>query len=369
MEISKKRLNLISLVVLAVLALIGESFSNVAGDTIQGDGEIYVSRLKRLLVLQEEHHSKNIVGDEIKALLEPNGVEVEVVATSNSSSVLNNAVLADFDALLWSYAWEPQDRYNAAMKQAVEDWYAQGNRGVGCLHSCQRSHDWPFYKEVFGSLYAYEWNIPSNSQTMILDDSFKDNMLYNESEDKNWDNPGGQEEYYLYDLNPRDLPNTQIHYRIEENDIQSISMGGDHPVVWTREVMGGRSYMNVLNHASHLINELKRQEYVDNLTKSLYWLPGYDTVKIEVDTTDTTTNIDLDKNQLGNQSEIFHIASDNKTLHIGDVNNQIKIFDARGTVVYESRGLNNYDLSSLKGIHYIQINLNNKSYRNKVILL
>jgi hypothetical protein len=257
-------------------------------------------------------------------------------------------------------------------------------KAVACLHSCQESYNWPFYKQVMGALYGptSKWTVPGEETTVYPDQEGAGHETTAGYDADAYVLPANQEEYYLYDENPRGMPGITVMYSVIDDNLGGASMGGDHPVIWIREDGIGRSYFNALNHASLFMNEDRQEFYVNNLVKSMYWIAGYDTA-ITTGCTDSnyaeydpeeihgdpakclTLDIEGSRQQIPVRITASSIEINESGPHL------VVLRDVSGKAVMKERSLSSgkYSLNSLKpGFYTVRVTTTNGNINSKVLV-
>ncbi len=78
------------------------------------------------------------------------------------------------------------------------------------------------------------------------------------------------DEWYDFRDNPR-RPGIRVLATIDESGYEGGGMGPDHPLVWCREVGGGRSFYTSLGHTDEAYGD---PAFRDHLLGGLRWAAG-----------------------------------------------------------------------------------------------
>ena len=172
-------------------------------------------------------------------------------------------------------AVEALDRYDAVVflntngdvltdaGRAELERYVRGGGGFLGVHSAAATeYDWPFYGELVGAWFDRHPAV--QPATIIVSDP---------------DHPATAhlplawarvDEWYDF----RSHPDARVLLRVDESTYEGGGMGGDHPLAWCHERLGGRAFYTALGHT---IDSYAEPAFREHLSKALRWVTNIST--------------------------------------------------------------------------------------------
>jgi glucose/arabinose dehydrogenase len=160
-----------------------------------------------------------------------------VVATEDPAA-FNDANLAQFEAVV--FLLTTGDVLNITQQSAFERYIANGNGYVGIHSAADTEYGWSFYGGLVG---AYFSNHPAIQQATIkVADTVHPATA---GLPQRWVRT---DEWYNYQANPRGRVHVLATLDETTYSAGAGAMGFDHPIAWTQEFGGGRSFYTGLGH-------------------------------------------------------------------------------------------------------------------------
>ena len=197
---------------------------------------------------------------------------------TENGAVFNSAQLQRFKAVVWNNV--SGDVLTEAQRDAFKTWLEQGGGFVG-LHGAggDPSYAWQWYEdELIGAKFNGHTLGPQIQQaTLLIEDGEHPATA---GMDKVWVR---SDEWYSFADNPRDK-GYRILVSIDESSYQpvegllpffepkDISMGDDHPLVWSHCVGRGRALYSALGHTASSYDEPRHQQLLGG---AMAWAAGF----------------------------------------------------------------------------------------------
>lgn len=180
-------------------------------------------------------------------------------------------ILARFDAVVFSNT--SGDVFDAKQQAAFKGFVENGGGWVGIHAAGDNSHEgWPWYVEnVIGTHFIGHPLSPQfQLATVRVEDRSHPATAHLAPEWQRTD------EWYSFDKSPRGKPGLGVLATLDEKTYkqegpfgQNLSMGADHPIMWTRCVGKGRALYSALGHTAASFSE---PEYRQALAGALEWV-------------------------------------------------------------------------------------------------
>lgn len=182
------------------------------------------------------HDSQITAGRE---LLEELGRRVPYrVVASESSAVFDPQRLAEIDVVV--FLQTTGDVLEPAEQQALRAFVEQGGGFVGVHSAADTEYDWPFYGRLVGAWFA---NHPAvQTATLVVNDPAHVSTAHLPPTLQHTD------EWYNFRTNPAQDPNLHVLLSVDESTYSGGTMGGSHPIAWSRSIGQGRSWYTALGH-------------------------------------------------------------------------------------------------------------------------
>ncbi len=215
-----------------------------------GDNEKGISVLVMTRQTDWMHDSNPVAADALAQLGAARGWTVTV---TDDPATFTPDVLARTDVVVFSVT--SGDILDDASRAAMEDYFAAGGGFVGIHSASHTEWDWPFYLSnvvpVTFETHPSPYNgAPSNVLPGTLDvlDPADPIMHLVESP---WMH---DDEFYTFYQRPEDIPALHLRRALDESamgpDYPDAVRVGFHPLAFTHELSGGRSFYTALGHTS-----------------------------------------------------------------------------------------------------------------------
>ncbi|HSI65266.1 MAG TPA: ThuA domain-containing protein [Candidatus Saccharimonadia bacterium] len=180
-----------------------------------------------------------------------NGFEVDV--TEHFKDMMP-AVLAKYDVLVLNNANELDKVLPEEQRQAVEDWFTKGKKGIVGLHAVLvHQKGWPWLNQLGGCDFNSDSDFMKAKVT--IDPAAKDHPGLKGEPSEFW----VEADWTNHDRSVTGLPGFNVLLRVDETTYTPVrkffetrggkSMGADHPIAWTHEpASGGRFFYTEFGH-------------------------------------------------------------------------------------------------------------------------
>ncbi|MEU6043001.1 ThuA domain-containing protein [Streptomyces griseus] len=213
-----------------------------------------------LVYTRTEGYRHDSIPAGISALRELGEAHGFAVEASEDPSVFTEASLAGRGAVvLLSTSGEvltPDGR------TALRRWTSGGGGFMGVHSAACTEYRWPYYEELLGARFSGHPAVQPG--TVLVEDR---NHPATAHLPPRWE---WNDEWYDFRDNPR-RPGIRVLATIDESGYEGGGMGPDHPVVWCREVGGGRSFYTSLGHTDEAYGD---PAFRDHLLGGLRWAAG-----------------------------------------------------------------------------------------------
>ena len=195
--------------------------------------------------------------------------------STENGAVFNPEALRRFDVVVWlNVSGAPLD---GSQRAAMQAWLESGGGFVGIHAALDDSHSsWKWYvQEVVGARFIGHaiGLLPAVVQVERTDHVALRGL------DKHWSRT---DEWYSFDRSVRGLPDVEVLASLDESTYEprmkllwidkDLAMG-DHPIVWTRKVGGGRAFLSAFGHSAEAFQE---PQHLAMLESAIAWALSVD---------------------------------------------------------------------------------------------
>jgi cytochrome c len=146
--------------------------------------------------------------------------------------------LRAFDAVV--FLLTTGDVLNREQEQAFEGYIRAGGGYVGVHAAADTGYEWPWYGRLVGAYFASHPAIQDGK--VVTEDSAHPTVSF-------VPNPWvRRDEWYDYRENPRGR--VRVLQTLDESSYRGGKMGADHPITWSHEFDGGRSWYTGMGHTA-----------------------------------------------------------------------------------------------------------------------
>jgi type 1 glutamine amidotransferase len=154
------------------------------------------------------------------------------------------------------------DVLDETQQSAMEDFISSGKGFLGVHSAADTEYDWPWYGELVG---AYFDSHPQPQDAVV---DFVDPDAHPVTEGL----PHQIERFdEWYDFRQQPSEDVTILALVDEATYEGATMGEPHPIIWAREVHGGRSVYIGFGHTSESFEEPVVRKLLDN---AIRWVAG-----------------------------------------------------------------------------------------------
>lgn len=184
----------------------------------------------------------------------------DVTLTGNSSGFFTTSALAEYDVIVFLNT--TGNFLNGSEEAAFESWMSDGGGFIGIHSATDTEYGWSFYGQLIGAYFANHppgttsatLNVETSSHpaTAMLPASFT------------W-----TDEWYNFQSNPADDPDTTILVTIDESTYSGGTMGDPHPIAWCKEFGGGRMFYTAFGHN---VSTYSSDWFQDHIRGAMEWV-------------------------------------------------------------------------------------------------
>lgn len=157
--------------------------------------------------------------------------------------------LANFQALI--FLSTTGDLFNAAQKEAIQQFIQAGKGFVGIHAASDTEHHWPWYGELVGGYFASHPAV-QNAKLEVLNQKHPST----ETLQRVW---WHKDEWYDF---TKVQPGLHILMTVDESTYKGGKMGKFHPVAWFREFDGGRTFYTALGHTDESFDSQEFRQHL-----------------------------------------------------------------------------------------------------------
>lgn len=158
------------------------------------------------------------------------------VTATEDAAVFTTAQLANYEAVVFLNT--SGDFLNETQQAAFEAYIQQGGGFVGIHGAAAGEYDWTWYGDLVGAFFE-DHPEPQEAEVLVLDKVHPSTSHL----PARWTR---FDEWYNYRSNPRST--VHVLAVLSELSYDGGTMGTDHPIAWTHEFDGGRSWYTGLGH-------------------------------------------------------------------------------------------------------------------------
>ena len=181
----------------------------------------------------------------LKTMAEKNGWQI---ACTEDSALFSDEELTQYDVTVWLMT--TGDVLDADQQDAFARFIRSGKGFVGVHSATITENEWPWFVDLVGAKFI--GHPPEQKGRLIIED--RDHPSIPTTMPKEWTRV---DEWYSFDRNPRGKAKVLISidessYDVDDNQwFPGIKQRmGDHPLVWSHEYDGGRSFQTALGHTA-----------------------------------------------------------------------------------------------------------------------
>ncbi|MFZ5893601.1 MAG: ThuA domain-containing protein [Myxococcota bacterium] len=180
------------------------------------------------------------------------------VTATEDPSTFNDADLAAYEVVI--FLCTTGDVLDDAQQAALERFVRSGKGFVGVHSASDTEYDWPWYGALIGAYFERHPTIQAAKVFVEKPEHPAASSLPNP-----WSRT---DEWYAFRSNPRQ--SVEVLLRLDETSYApgEASMGADHPVAWSHEYDGGRSFYTALGHTAASYAE---PEFLAHLAGGIEW--------------------------------------------------------------------------------------------------
>ena len=191
----------------------------------------------RLLVFSKtegwRHDSIPAAVEAVRQLGEAGGFDVDA---TEDAAVFTDDRLADYAAVV--FLLTTGDVLDADQEAAFERFVRAGGGYAGVHSASDTEYDWPFYGELVGAYFASHPPVQAGQVDVVAAHPSTAPLP------ERW---AWTDEWYAFRERPQ---NVRVLMRVDESTYEGGTMGGDHPVAWAHEALGGRAWYTALGHTA-----------------------------------------------------------------------------------------------------------------------
>lgn len=149
------------------------------------------------------------------------------------------------------------DIFDEAGRAALQK-FVRGGGGVVGVHSASDTfHGWEWFRRLIGAEFKSHPAI-AKAKVVVEDRAHPSSILL----PSDWSRT---DEWYDFTANPR--PHVRVLASVDESTYAGGTMG-DHPILWSQEFEGGRSWYNAMGHTKETYAE---KPFLDSLAEGILW--------------------------------------------------------------------------------------------------
>jgi len=155
-----------------------------------------------------------------------------------------------------------------ARRDLLESWLRAGHGLVGIHSASATEYEWPFFGEALGGRFRghYPGLVPATMSSVAPQHPIS--MGYPLIQTRT-------DEWYSFWYHPDQDPGTQVLFTLDEAtmpaDLSDDLKMGVHPLAWTHEGFGGRSFYTALGH---MLDSYQDPAFLDVIAHAIDWTSG-----------------------------------------------------------------------------------------------
>jgi type 1 glutamine amidotransferase len=148
-----------------------------------------------------------------------------------------------------------------AQQEAFQAYIESGGGFVGVHAASDTEYEWPWYGTLVGAWFRDHTPV---IEADVHPESMKDTST------RMLPRPWRRiDEWYAFRSNPR--PDVEVLAHMDDAQMGTSGMGGDHPIAWKREISRGRSWYTGMGHT---IESFSEPLLLDHLRGGIEWAAG-----------------------------------------------------------------------------------------------
>ena len=216
-----------------------------------------------LLFTKTEGFRHGSIDQAVPALQNEGTLRGWTVTHTEDAQIFDPVSLADFDVVV--FLLTTGDVLDVTQQAAMEGFVAAGGGFAGVHSATDTEYDWPWYGELIGAYF--DGHPPVQTADVLVEDATHPSTAHLSSP---WTR---DDEWYAFDENPSDDPNINVLLNLDEStyDPGNHFMDGDHPIAWSQEIHGGRSFYTAGGHTGASYGEA---DFLVHLAEGIEWAAG-----------------------------------------------------------------------------------------------
>ena len=171
--------------------------------------------------------------------------------SSEDSAIFNSNDLAKFDAIIFMNT--TGDVLNESQQSAFQSWYRSGGAFVGVHAASDTEHEWEWFGQLVGARFRCHPAVQP-ARVVVMNHDHPATAHLNST----WVRT---DEWYDFKADgPHDGCNCLL--RVDENTYSGGQTGPWHPVAWSHEFDGGRSFYTALGHTKATFSEAAFEQHL-----------------------------------------------------------------------------------------------------------
>lgn len=153
------------------------------------------------------------------------------------------------------------DILDDAQQAAFERFIRAGGGYAGVHAAADTEYSWPWYGQLVGAYFRT--HPPTQESTVLVEDRTHRSTRMLPAEWRRTD------EWYVYQTNPRGK--VRVLASLDDDTVEGVDMGGDHPIAWYHEFDGGRAWYTGGGHTKESYAEPLFRKHLEG---GILWAAG-----------------------------------------------------------------------------------------------
>lgn len=217
--------------------------------------------LRVLLFTKTEGFRHGSIDDAVPALEAQGASRRWAVTHTETASIFTAQGLADFDVIV--FLLTTGDVLDDDQQAAMEAFVGGGGGFAGVHSATDTEYDWDWYGQLVGAYF--DGHPAVQDAELTVDDADHPSTAHLDPRFERRD------EWYAFDPNPRPVVNVLLSLDEATYDPGSHDMEGDHPIAWSQEIFGGRSFYSGGGHTSASYAD---EGFLLHLAEGIAWAAG-----------------------------------------------------------------------------------------------
>jgi type 1 glutamine amidotransferase len=181
------------------------------------------------------------------------------VDASEDSAVFTDESLKRYRAVV--FLSTTGDILDGAQQEAFERFIRAGGGYAGVHAAADTEYSWPWYGQLVGAYF--KTHPPTQESTVLVEDRTHRSTRMLPAEWRRTD------EWYVYQTNPRGK--VRVLASLDDDTVEGVDMGGDHPIAWYHEFDGGRAWYTGGGHTKESFSEPLFRKHLEG---GILWAAG-----------------------------------------------------------------------------------------------